>query len=373
MTDSALQLQRLCFSRTPGASIRLHQRLVRHAPPEMLGLPMTFYTDMGIKDRDASWLSQPDWDLVRRDADMLAAMNMALLWYEDESYPWLLAETAYPPVALYVRGMSDVLQLPQLAVVGTRHPSHAGKGLAHMFAQALVSAGICITSGFAQGIDAAAHEGALRGKGQTVAVFGCGVDHIYPRGHEFLARHILDAGGALVSEMPPGTPPLPSHFPRRTRIIRGLAQGTLVVEATLRSGSLITARMAAEQGREVFAIPGPIQHPRSRGCHWLIRQGAKLVETVDDILQELTRPAVVSASGLTDAGHLPDDADAIELLSHIAYGPTTVDTLVTRTGLPASLLGPWLTRLELEGLVTLVQGGAYIRSGLGGMGVRKAK
>jgi DNA processing protein len=206
-------------------------------------------------------------------------------WHSD-LYPRLLHELADPPVALWVRGNPDLLSLPQLAMVGSRNPTPHGRETAHRFAAHLSRCGLVITSGLALGIDTASHEGALQADGSTIAVCGTGLDVAYPRGNSTLAE-LIASQGALVSEFPLGTPPMKAHFPRRNRIICGLALGTLVVEAALQSGSLITARLAAEQGREVFAIPGSIHNPLTRGCHRLIRQGAKLVESADDIFEEL--------------------------------------------------------------------------------------
>ncbi len=207
--------------------------------------------------------------------------------WDSAAYPALLASIPDPPLALFVEGDADVLALPQLAVVGSRNPTAHGRDTAVQFAAHLARSGLAITSGLALGIDAASHRGALQAGGRTVAVLGCGLDTIYPRENEPLAAAITAGGGALVADLPTGTAPLKQHFPRRNRIISGLSVGTLVVEAALRSGSLITARLAGEQGREVFAIPGSIHNPLARGCHRLIRQGAKLVEDADDIFVEL--------------------------------------------------------------------------------------
>lgn len=207
--------------------------------------------------------------------------------WDDPGYPALLAEVADAPPLLYVEGAPETLERPQLAMVGSRRASPAGLGTAWSFARSLAQGGFAITSGLALGIDGAAHEGALEVGGATVAVLGTGLRRLYPRRHEALARRIVEGGGALVSELPLDSPPLPANFPRRNRIISGLSLGVLVVEASPASGSLITARLAAEQGREVYAIPGSIHHPGARGCHQLIRDGALLVESVGHVLEAL--------------------------------------------------------------------------------------
>jgi DNA processing protein len=260
-----------------------------------------------------------------------------------------------------------VLSLPQLAVVGSRNPTSLGRDTAQQFARHLASAGLAITSGLALGIDAAGHRGALQAHGRTVAVLGCGLDEVYPRENAALAREIAEHG-ALVSELPAGTPPLKQHFPRRNRIIAGLSVGTLVVEAALHSGSLITARLAAEQGREVFAIPGSIHSPQSRGCHRLIRQGAKLVETADDIFAELgalldglraAAPAQAPEAQRLSAPELDKDYEI--LLDALGFAPAGVDALVARTGFPADAVASMLLILELDGRVAQQPGGLYCR------------
>jgi DNA processing protein len=248
-------------------------------------------------------------------------------------------------------------------VVGTRHPTPAGKETARSFASQLSASGIVITSGLALGVDAEAHYGALLSKGQTIAVMGTGPDQIYPARHRELAYAIVE-NGALVSELPPGVPALAENFPRRNRIISGLSLGTLVVEAAARSGSLITAQLAAEQGREVFAIPGSIHNVMAKGCHRLIRQGAKLVETTADILEELGPLATIVSS--TTAEELPVDLseldeDLRDLLFHLGHGPVSVDWLVERCGLTAEAVSSMLLILELQGLVTAAPGGLYSR------------
>ncbi len=282
----------------------------------------------------------------------------------DAAYPPRLLQTADPPLLLYVQGEPAALAADSLAIVGTRHPTPPGRENAIAFAQALADEGLAIVSGLALGIDAAAHEGALAGRAGTLAVLGSGIDDAYPRRHRTLAARVA-AHGALVSEYAPGTPPLREHFPQRNRIIAGLSLGTLVVEAALPSGSLITARLAVEAGREVFAIPGSIHSPTSKGCHALIKQGAKLVESANDILEELrgTRPLAEAASA-PDAA--PDAAghDA-PLLAALGHDAATLDALVARTGWPTAELNARLLELELQGVVARLPGGLFQRQGRG--------
>ena len=283
----------------------------------------------------------------------------------DPGYPPLLACIPDPPPVLFVEGNRSCLALPMVAVVGSRNATRPGLDTARSFARALARAGLAVVSGLAAGVDAAAHRGALAAPGITLAVAASGLDRVYPREHAALAAEIA-ATGALLSEFVPGTPPLREHFPRRNRIISGLTLGVLVVEAAVRSGSLITARLAGEQGREVFAIPGSIHNPMARGCHRLIRQGAKLVETVDDLLEELGRPAAAQApSPVTGSppGELADlDDDYVTVLDAMGYEVATVDTLVQRTGLTPQALSSMLLNLELRGIVDPVPGSGYVRA-----------
>lgn len=277
----------------------------------------------------------------------------------DPEYPAALLQTADPPLLLYVHGRVALLGAPSVAIVGSRNPTPAGVDNAREFAAFLSRRGLAVVSGLALGIDGAAHEGALQGEGSTVAVVGTGLDRIYPPLHAGLARRIA-AEGLLVSEFGIGVPPLPDHFPQRNRIIAGLARGTLVVEATLRSGSLITARMAAEAGREVFAIPGSIHAPQARGCHKLIKQGAKLVDAAEDILEELRPP---EGAGRADAGEtaVRPAGPADPVLDALGHDPATLDTLVERTGWPAQRLNAHLLELELEARVVRLPGGLFQR------------
>ena len=298
----------------------------------------------------------------------------------DLRYPQALLDTEDPPLLLYLMGPASLLQhqpFPSdrcLAVVGSRNPTAQGAENARLFARALCGAGLTIVSGLALGVDAAAHEGALEAAtsagtmAATIAVVGTGLDRVYPRKNLDLA-HRIAAHGLIVSEYPLGTPPLPGNFPKRNRIISGLSQGTLVVEAALASGSLITARMAAEQGREVFAIPGSIHAPQSRGCHALIRQGAKLVESAQDVLEELKIPATtvpgLPHEGVNAPGAAASDETEDPVLAALGYDPMGLDALIARTGMDASTLQVALLELELDGRIARLPGGLFQRVGRG--------
>ena len=281
----------------------------------------------------------------------------------DEAYPELLAGIPGPPERLYVVGDPEILHLPALAIVGSRNPTSGGAQNAFEFARHLGRTGFCIVSGLAQGIDAAAHRGALAAKAPTVAFLGHGIDRVYPAVNHDLAREIA-RHGALVSEFPLGTAPNRTLFPQRNRLISGLSLGTLVVEAARRSGSLITARLASEQGREVFAIPGSIHNPLTRGCHQLIRQGAKLVEAADDIVAELA-PLAGHMLQMIDTAVSPHEAGAevdeeyVKLLEALGHDPVSADEIVERSGLTIDQVSSMLLILELEGKVEKLSGGRY--------------
>jgi DNA processing protein len=290
-----------------------------------------------------------------------------LLSFTELRYPGSLRALARMPIVLYVAGDAEVLNEPQLSIVGSRNPTPAGRDTAFDFAAALAARGLAITSGLAEGIDSAAHRGALAAQGITLAVLGNGIDSIYPRSNQRLSEQIRHRG-ALISEFPLGTPPRRENFPQRNRIIAALSLGTLVVEAARRSGSLITARLAGDQNRELFAVPGSIHNPLSRGCHELIRQGAKLTETVADILSELNFSAFFddrrSASmSLDSAGELEAGMDKEHkiLLDALGFDPMDLDMLVVRTGLKAEAVSSMMLILELEGHVQAAPGGRYAR------------
>lgn len=307
---------------------------------------------------DATW----DW--------LQAAPAERRIWtLADPDYPASLLQTEDPPLLLHAMGRAlaqwPVPWSPAIAIVGSRNPTAQGVTNARQFAHSLAGAGWCVVSGLALGIDAAAHEGALEGAAAgalaTVAVVGTGLDRVYPRQHLELAHRIAQQG-FLLSEYVLGTPPLAANFPRRNRIISALSQGTLVVEAALQSGSLITARMAAEQGREVFAIPGSIHSVQSRGCHALLKQGAKLVETAQDVLDEL-RPGTACMPFVQPPQSPATDARAGEVLRALGFDPATLDTLQARTGLPTAVLQARLLELELQGEVARLPGGLFQRTG----------
>jgi DNA processing protein len=320
---------------------------------ESAGLPDKLRIALALTKRAASsaesqWLCQPKHHLVP---------------FTDPNFPALLRATATCPIALYVAGDPRVLNDPQLAMVGARNPTPQGRETAFDFAERLAERGLAITSGLADGVDSAAHRGALAAQGITVAVLGTGIDVIYPRGNRALSVEI-ETVGALVSEFPLGTPPRRENFPQRNRIIAALSLGTLVVEAARRSGSLITARLAGDHGRELFAIPGSIHNPLSRGCHELIRQGAKLTETIDDILSELNFSAFFSltkeapAVALHAAGM---DKEHKILLDALGFDPADLDALVVRTGFKPEAVSSMMLILELEGHVQAAPGGRYSR------------
>ncbi len=280
-----------------------------------------------------------------------------VLTLDHPAWPPALLQAPDPPLLLYVQGDLACLSAPSVAIVGSRHPSTQGADNARHFAARLAAEGWLIVSGLAQGIDAAAHEGALGAGSKTIAFMGTGPDIVYPSRHRALARRIA-AQGALVTEHAPGTPPLPEHFPQRNRLIAGLTQGTLVVEAALRSGSLITARLANEAGRDVWAIPGSIHARQSQGCHALIKQGAKLVESPEDVLEELRAPGTPAQASLA----LDDDAPPPDpLLQALGEDPVTLDALLARTGWPTAELSARLLELELDGRVARLPGGLYQR------------
>jgi len=288
--------------------------------------------------------------------DWAAQAGNHLLTLADAAYPQALLTAADPPTLLYVKGDMTWLNHPACAIVGSRNATKQGEANASAFASALSSAGLTIISGLAAGIDAAAHRGALAGKASTVAVIGTGIDRIYPARNEGLAREIA-AHGAIISEFSLGTPPLAANFPRRNRLIAGMARGCLVVEAAKQSGSLITARLAAEAGREVFAIPGSIHSPQSKGCHALIKQGAKLVESAQDILEELRWEHVVNPAAIAAVA----EAETDPLLLALGRDPCDLDTLAARSGLPADVLLAQLLPLELDGRVAQLPGGRFQR------------
>ncbi len=359
----------LTLARAPG----LHAGILRRAAEEDIQPQLLPYESpaalgaLGLGNAAVRALRNASAEGLAADERWLAGPGRQLVTWGSRSYPTLLAEIPDAPLVLFVEGDYTSLSLPQFAIVGSRNPTPIGRDTAAQFASHLAAAGLAIVSGLALGIDAAAHRGALEGGGRTIAVLGCGLDRIYPPENAALARQVV-ACGALVSDLPTGMAPIKQNFPRRNRLISGLSVGTLVVEAALRSGSLITARLAAEQGREVFAIPGSIHSPLSRGCHRLIRQGAKLVETADDIFTELgallagLRPAsrAEAPDAQQDSGRALDKAYKI-LLDALGFESTTVDDLVARTGFEAGAVSSMLLILELEGRIAQQPGGSFCR------------
>ncbi len=347
------------LSALPGASSLV---AASGAQLQSLGFPDStrrFFVDAAsgaaaaLVDADVRWLG------AGRDRHLVPCIS--------PQYPPLLRETGGAPVALYVRGSLEVLHRPLLAIVGSRNPTAAGRETSFEFARHLAGCGLVIASGLAEGIDAAAHRGALAARAPTVAVCGTGLANVYPAQHTALAEQIA-AEGALVSEFAPDVGVRREHFPQRNRVLSGLALGTVVVEAARQSGSLITARFATEQGREVFAIPGSIHSPLSRGCHRLIRDGAKLVETSDDVLAELGMVLQVSRGAdtrgapepaLADAGAMDKEYEI--LLDALGFDPTGTDALVERSGLKPEAIASMLLILELRGEVEARPGGRYCR------------
>lgn len=311
-----------------------------------------------VPHRVAQVIAGSDWQILARDTLSWLSQppNQALTWV-DSDYPPLLKEIPDPPPLLYLKGRRQLLNARALAIVGSRNPTPQGIKNAEQFAQRLSDAGLTIVSGLASGIDAAAHRGGLAGASSSIAVAGTGLDLVYPANNRDLARR-LGAEGALVSELPLGTTAVAGNFPRRNRLISAFALGCLIVEAAPQSGSLITARLALEQGREVFAIPGSIHSPQAKGCHALIKQGAKLVETVDDILCELSGQAPAQAES-AQSNKTPE----LGLLSHLGYDPCPLDMLCARSGLSADRVIAELLQLELEGRVCALPGGLYQRLG----------
>lgn len=367
----------LALSHVPNLGpVRIHALLaVFESPVEILNAGKSVWVEAGLSENLIRDLSNPNWEKVEADLSWAQQDNAHILTLDDPRYPDLLKSISDAPPILYGLGEVEILKLPQLAIVGSRNPTHAGQEIAHDFASYLVSMGLTVTSGLALGIDAAAHQGALdckaANKGFTVAVTGTGLDRVYPAKNRKLAHEIAEKG-VLVSEFAPGTPPLPGNFPRRNRIISGLSMGTLVVEAALQSGSLITARLASEQGREVFAIPGSIHHSLAKGCHVLIRQGAKLVESAEHIIEELggfaqllhkTEPELPSSGHLKgkveDETLITIDDEYQQVLKCVDFEPTSVDKVVERSGLTADAVCSMLLVLELQGYITALSGGYY--------------
>jgi DNA processing protein len=329
----------------------------------------------GLDSETARYLLQPDQALLDSDQEWLSQPGHDLLTWDSDRYPALLRNIASPPAALYTVGDVDTLWQPQLAIIGSRNPTAGGVENARDFTAALSAKGLTITSGLATGIDGIAHQAAIDAGGRTVAITGTGLDRVYPASNLVLARKIRE-NGVLASEFPPGTAPRRAHFPARNRIISGLSLGVLVIEAALNSGSIITARLAGEQGREVFALPGSIHNPLSKGCHRLIREGAKLVETDTEILQEIAPLAGQLAGSLQSISSsrqeeeleksayepkIGQDPDYKKLWACLGHDPLPVDTIIRTSGLTAKAVSAMLLLLELRGKVETHPGGAFSR------------
>lgn len=363
----------LTLVQAPGIGPRLIARLMARfgGAEAALAADAATLRGLGIPAAAIESLRRPDEAGLDRLLGWAQQMGAAILTRDDPAHPPLLAQIPDAPGVLYLRGDPGLLSDPQLAIVGSRNPTPQGIETTRALARHLAGCGLTITSGLALGVDGAAHRGALEA-GRTIAVLGTGLDRVYPAAHRDLARRIAETG-ALVSELPPDSPARAENFPRRNRIISGLCLGTLVTEAALGSGSLITARLAGEQGREVFAMPGSIHNPLARGCHALIRDGARLVECAQDILAELAPalgPIAAQAAGARGSGAAPDlgrapdeepplDADYQRLLTALGHDPVAVDDLIRRTGLPADSVASMLLLLELQGRVSSYAGGRY--------------
>ena len=359
-------------------------------PLQLLGNQQkSLFNKINLAQKTQQSLLNPDWQSIETDLRWAEQSNCHIIPIISSRYPEILREIADPPILLYVQGDPELLQFPQIAMVGSRNPSHYGKEAAFEFAKHLSNAGLIITSGMATGIDTDSHRGALAASGLTIAVSGTGLDRVYPAKNKTLAEEILREG-TIISEYSIGTQPVAHNFPRRNRIISGMSLGTLVVEAAIKSGSLITAKQATEQGREVLASPGSIHSPMARGCHRLIRQGAKLVETGDDILQELgpmitqankniskndnvthkTAPnniKVINTNPSDDVLETKVEIDPRlsikqqQLLEYIEFEPISIDTLVQRSRLTPESISSMLVELELGGIITS-SGGLYART-----------
>jgi len=349
-----------------GAKTYLSLLNVFGTPTNVFTASIAALKQAGLSPAVAQQIKSVDQQDIELDLKWLEREDCHLMCWYDEDYPALLKEIPDPPPVLFIRGDRSLLGSLQIAMVGTRNPSPLAKKTAQAFAKNFATFGLTVTSGLALGIDQAAHQGALEATGKTIAVAATGLDRVYPAGHKPLAEEIIKLG-AIVSEFPIGTQPKPGYFPRRNRIISGLSLGVLVVEAAIKSGTLVTAKHAMEQGREVFAIPGSIHNPLAKGCHHLIRQGAKLVETADDVLEELGHLSLVAVGDDTEQSkeavlsNASIEGDYAILLEKIAFDPTSVDELIAETNFTAEEISSMLLVLELQGLVSSAPGGLFYR------------
>jgi len=358
--------------RVPGIGCQtFHKLLQKFGDPEsVLNATNNALKQAGLTERQSNAILSSQLDNAKADMLWLDEENHHLITFHDEKYPTLLREISVAPPLLYVHGNTELLNDPQIAIVGSRNPTQSGRNNAFEFGRHFANTGLCVTSGLALGIDGEAHKGALADNGATIAVTATGLDRVYPASHRQLAHQIVEQG-ALVSENPIGTAPTAKNFPRRNRIISGLSLGSLVVEAAQKSGSLITADYANEQGRMVFAIPGSIHNPLARGCHKLIRQGAKLVETASDVMEDLAAqidietfnvpPESDSGNGSENDDPTVSNDDNSRLLEAMGYDPVSIDDLVLQTGLTPAALSSMLLVMELQGLIASNGRGSYTR------------
>ena len=359
----------LALKYVPRLSVTKKITLVDHVGLSRLFEESCALSAYGLTANQVAAILKPNWDKIDKILDDCRRCSCFAIGFGDPEYPYQLKQIYDPPLVLFVKGNIHILGHEQLAIVGSRSATISGRETATRIASELVKNNIVVTSGLAIGIDGSAHKGAVNNQGRTIAVVATGLDSVYPTRHRELAQAIIDAGGAIVSEFIPGTPAKAGHFPKRNRIISGLAKGVLVVEAELRSGSLITARTALEQNRDVFAIPGNIANPQSKGCHWLIKQGAKLVEDTADIFNELEFDGLSNEidqqiSFINDAvnekkvaNNNIEDLFLDPLLASVGDETTPVDIVVSRSKLPVEEVLSRLTMLELRGLVSAVPGG----------------
>lgn len=327
---------------------------------------------LNISGKQYQAILHPDWSKIDSIIEQTLLAGANIITYDDNNYPKALQEIYDPPLVLFIKGDKSILNHAQIAIVGSRNASHHGRETAYQFAENLSEQNIIVTSGLAIGIDAHAHKSAVENKVPTIGVIATGIDICYPSRHKVLAKNIIENGGAIVSEFFPGITAKPGHFPKRNRIISGMSLGVLIIEATMKSGSLITARCALEQNREVFAVPGNINNPQVKGCHWLIKQGAKLVDDTADIVEEISveiknslhsyrknkinKEKEEESKKSCDQGLFNDS-----LLASVGYEITPVDTVVSRSKLPTDVVLTRLTMLELRGLVSAVPGG-YLKN-----------
>ena len=348
----------LALNRIPGIGPRIVSRCLDYFPnlSELFRQPMMTLINIGLSANHASAISRFDFQQIESELRWQEQPQQVILTWEHPDYPPILKAISSPPLVLFAKGYLPCLNMPCLAMVGSRSPTVLGIENARTFAEHLASVGFCIVSGLALGIDGAAHEGCLRSSGRTVAVLGTGIDQIYPYSHQKLATKIIEKG-LLLSEFPLKTLPKAGHFPRRNRIISGLSCATLVVEAAIRSGSLITARLALEQNRDVLAIPGSIDNPQASGCHKLLQDGAKLVTSCQDVVDELNLGHYFVDEGLSNRNIACENN---QLMQCIGYAVTSVEQVMSRSGLTIQELLCKLADLELQGLIKAVSGG-YVR------------